>query len=66
MAAIEGLRRQRMTGPTVARALDLSRSTVGAVLRRLGLAGSHTLATSSTLTGEDVLWRREYAEHPPL
>jgi transposase InsO family protein len=37
VAAIEGLRRERMTGPRIAGALGLARSTVGAVLRRLGL-----------------------------
>jgi transposase InsO family protein len=37
VVAIERLRRQRMTGPQVAQALGLARSTVGAVLRRLGL-----------------------------
>jgi transposase InsO family protein len=31
------LRRQRLTGPAIARALGLARSTVGLVLRRLGL-----------------------------
>ena len=36
-AGIERLRRQRMTGPRIAKALGLARSTVGAVLRRLGL-----------------------------
>jgi transposase InsO family protein len=34
---IERLRRQRMTGPAIARALGMARSTVGAILRRLGL-----------------------------
>jgi transposase InsO family protein len=34
---IEELRRQRLTGPAIARALGLARSTVGLVLRRLGL-----------------------------
>ena len=34
---IERLRRLRMTGPQIARQLGLPRSTVGAVLRRLGL-----------------------------
>jgi transposase InsO family protein len=34
---IEQLRRQRMTGPTIARTLGMPRSTVGQVLRRLGL-----------------------------
>ena len=34
---IEQLRRQRMTGPAIALALGMARSTVGAVLRRLGL-----------------------------
>jgi transposase InsO family protein len=37
VAEIETLRRQRMTGPAIAQALGLARSTVGAVLRRLGL-----------------------------
>jgi len=36
-AAIERLRRQRMPGEQIARQLGLPRSTVGAVLRRLGL-----------------------------
>jgi transposase InsO family protein len=35
--AIEALRRQRLSGPAIARKLALPRSTVGAVLRRLGL-----------------------------
>lgn len=34
---IEQLRRQRMTGPQIAVALGMARSTVGVVLRRLGL-----------------------------
>jgi transposase InsO family protein len=34
---IAQLRRQRLTGPAIARALGLARSTVGLVLRRLGL-----------------------------
>ena len=34
---IEQLRRRRMTGPAIAQALGMARSTVGAVLRRLGL-----------------------------
>jgi transposase len=34
---IERLRRQRMTGPAIAQALGMARSTVGAVLRWLGL-----------------------------
>jgi transposase InsO family protein len=37
VAEIERLRRQRMTGPQIARALDMPRSTVGAILHRLGL-----------------------------
>jgi transposase InsO family protein len=37
VAEIEQLRRQRMTGPAISRALGMARSTVGAVLRRLGL-----------------------------
>jgi transposase InsO family protein len=38
IAEIEALRRQRMTGPAIARALGMPRSTVGLVLRRLGLS----------------------------
>jgi transposase InsO family protein len=34
---LRDLRRQRLTGPTIARTLGLARSTVGLVLRRLGL-----------------------------
>lgn len=34
---IQALRRQRMTGPAIAGALGVARSTVGLVLRRLGL-----------------------------
>jgi transposase InsO family protein len=37
VAAIEGLRRQRMSGPAIARKLSMPRSTVGAILRRLRL-----------------------------
>jgi transposase InsO family protein len=37
IAAIERLRRQRMTGPQIAQQLSLPRSTVGAILCRLGL-----------------------------
>ncbi len=37
LACIEQLRRQRMSGPQIARALAMPRSTVGAILRRLGL-----------------------------
>ena len=37
VADIERLRRQRMTGPQIACALGMARSTVGQVLRRLGL-----------------------------
>jgi transposase InsO family protein len=36
-AQIEALRRQRLTGPAIARRLGMPRSTVGAILRRLGL-----------------------------
>lgn len=34
---IQVLRCQRMTGPAIAKALDMARSTVGLILRRLGL-----------------------------
>jgi len=37
VAAIEHLRRQRHTGPAIAQALGMARSSVGLVLRRLGL-----------------------------
>jgi transposase InsO family protein len=37
VAEIEQLRRQRMSGPKIAQALGMAVSTVGAVLRRLGL-----------------------------
>jgi len=37
LAEIEALRRQRMTGPQIARSLGMARSTVGLLLRRLGL-----------------------------
>ena len=37
IAAVEQLRRQRQTGPAIARVLGMARSSVGLVLRRLGL-----------------------------
>ena len=37
VANVAALRRQRQTGPAIARALGMARSTVGVVLRRLGL-----------------------------
>ena len=37
IASIEGLRRQRLSGPAIAGRLGLPRSTVGAILRRCGL-----------------------------
>jgi len=37
VAAIEELRRQRLTSPAIARRLGLPRSTVGVILRRIGL-----------------------------
>lgn len=37
IAAVAQLRRQRLTGPAIARALGMARSTVSLVLRRLGL-----------------------------
>ena len=37
IAAVEALRRVRMSGPAIARRLGLPRSTVGAILRRIGL-----------------------------
>jgi transposase InsO family protein len=43
VGAIEGLRRQRMSGPAMARQLHMPVSTVGAILRRLGLGKLATL-----------------------
>jgi transposase len=43
VAQIEQLRRRRMTGPAIAWALGMARSTVGAILRRLGLGKLKTL-----------------------
>jgi transposase InsO family protein len=37
LAAIEGWRRQRLSGPAIARQLGMPASTVGGILRRLGL-----------------------------
>jgi transposase InsO family protein len=37
ISAVERLRRERQTGPAIARALGMARSSVGLVLRRLGL-----------------------------
>jgi transposase InsO family protein len=37
ITSIEQLRRQRLTGPAIARQLGMPRSTVGGILRRLGL-----------------------------
>jgi len=44
VAAIERLRRQRMSGPAIARQLAMPVSTVGGVLRRLGLGKLAALA----------------------
>ena len=43
VAQIEALRHHRMTGPAIAKALGMSRSTVGAVLRRLGMGKLRSL-----------------------
>jgi transposase InsO family protein len=43
VAEIERLRRQRLTGPRIARRLGMPRSTVGLVLRRLGLGRLNAL-----------------------
>jgi len=43
VAQIERLRRQRMTGPAIARALGMARSTIGLILRRMGLGKLATL-----------------------
>ncbi|MDG2523742.1 IS481 family transposase [Caulobacter segnis] len=46
-ARIEGMRRQRLTGPAIARGLGMARSTVGLVLRRLGLGKLKSLEPKS-------------------
>jgi len=43
VAQIERLRRQRMTGPAIAALLGMARSTVGVILRRLGLGALKAL-----------------------
>lgn len=43
--AIEGLRRRRLSGPAIARQFGPPRSTVGAILRRLGLGRLSALET---------------------
>ena len=47
-AEIEKLRRGRLSGPAIARALSMARSTVGAVLRRLGLGKLKALEPKPT------------------
>jgi transposase InsO family protein len=49
VAEIEGLRRRRMTGPAIAQALGMARSTVGVVLRRLGLGKLTALEPKSPI-----------------
>jgi transposase InsO family protein len=49
IAAIESLRRQRFSGPKIAARLGLPRSTVGAVLRRLGLGRLKSLEEKPTV-----------------
>jgi hypothetical protein len=44
VTAVERLRRQRLTGPQIARQLGVPRSTVGAILRRCGLGRLSALA----------------------
>ena len=55
ISKIEHLRRQRRTGPQIARELGLPRSTVGAVLRRIGLGRLSALETKPTI----VRYKRE-------
>ena len=50
LAAIERLRRQRMCAPQIACELNMPRSTVGAVLRRLGLGRLSALDPKPTIT----------------
>ena len=45
IGAIEALRRARMSGPAIARRLGLPRSTVGSILRRIGLGRLSALQT---------------------
>jgi transposase InsO family protein len=49
VAQIEGLRRERLSGPQIARRLELPRSTVGALLRRLGLGKLANLDAKPTV-----------------
>ncbi|WP_414475456.1 leucine zipper domain-containing protein [Microvirga sp. M2] len=57
IAGIAALRHQRLSGPAIARILGLPRSTVGAVLRRLGLN------RLSALTPREPVQRYE-RQHP--
>jgi transposase InsO family protein len=50
VAQIEQLRRRRMTGPAIAAALGMARSTVGAILRRLGLGKLKSLEPKPPVT----------------
>ena len=61
LAAIESLRRQRRTGPRIARELRLPRPTVGAILRHLGLG---KLAARKSNTNEPGPTRREPTARP--
>jgi transposase InsO family protein len=49
LVQIEQLRRERMTGPAIARTLGMARSTVGLVLRRLGLGKLKALEPKATV-----------------
>ena len=49
MEEIEALRRQRMTGPQIARRLGMARSTVGLILRRMGLGRLRLLDPKPTI-----------------
>ena len=57
IAAIEALRRQRLSGPAISRRLGLPRSTVGAILRRVGLGRLSALDIRPPI-------RRYEREHP--
>jgi hypothetical protein len=60
VAEIERLRRERMRGPAIARALGMARSTVGLVLRRLGLGKLKHLEPKSPVVRYERSSRHSY------
>jgi transposase InsO family protein len=59
VAAIERLRRQRLSGPAIARQLGMAVSTVGGVLRRLGLGRLTALAPRPPVVRYQRQWPGE-------